>query len=389
MSLVKDRFPVTAMDYRRLAQRRLPHFLFDYIDGGANEEWTAAANVADFQKIRIRQRVLCDVSHIDTSTTLAGEPARMPLILGPVGMAGLMARRGEVQAMRAAHEAGVPFTLSTVGTCSVDEVRAATVKPFWFQLYMLRDRGVVRALLERARAAGCTTLVFTVDLPVAGLRHRDQRNGLLDDGLAGRLAKAWQIALRPGWALDVGLRGRPHHFGSLNGLVSTPTDLNAFKAWLDGQFDASVTWKDIAWLREIWTGKLLLKGLLEAEDAKPAVEVGVDGIIVSNHGGRQLDSVASTISKLPGMVQAVGGQVEVYLDGGVRSGIDVFKAVAMGARGVLLGRAWVWALAGAGASGLGNLLTTMRRELEVAMALSGVNTLAEITRDQVDVTETR
>jgi L-lactate dehydrogenase (cytochrome) len=376
--------PATTLDYRRLAEKRLPRFLFDYIDGGANDETTLAANVDDFQKIRLRQRVLKDVSNIDTSTLLAGEPATMPVILAPVGMAGLYARRGEVQTVRAADAKDVPFTLSTVGICTLDEVAAAASKPFWFQLYMIRDRGTVRNLLERAEGVGCTTLVFTVDLPLAGMRHRDTRNGMLDNSLRGKLGKVWQIGTRPGWIYDVGVRGKPHSFGNLAHLVPDPTDLKAYRSWIDAQFDTSVTWKDIEWLRGIWKGRLILKGIQEPDDALAAAGVGADGVVVSNHGARQLDSVNSSISKLPGVVAAVGKRMEVYVDGGVRSGLDVFKAVALGARGVMIGRPWAWALAAGGEAAVADLLATFRRELEVAMALSGVTTIGQIGREQID-----
>ena len=378
--------PATTVDYRRLAEKRLPRFLFDYIEGGANDEITLANNVGDFQKIRIRQRVLKDVSNIDTSTMLAGEPADMPVVLAPVGMAGLYARRGEVQTVRAANAKNVPFTLSTVGICPLDEVRAAASKPFWFQLYMIRDRVTVRNLLERAMGVGCTTLVFTVDLPVAGMRHRDTRNGMLDNSLRGKLGKAWQLGTRPGWIYDVGVRGKPHSFGNLADLVPDPTDLKAYRTWIDAQFDTSVTWKDIEWLRGIWKGKLILKGIQEADDAIAATEVGADGLVVSNHGARQLDSVHSSIAKLPGVVAAVGERMEVYVDGGVRSGLDVFKAVALGARGVMIGRPWAWALAAGGEAAIADLLATFKKELEVAMALSGVTTIGQIRPDQIDST---
>jgi L-lactate dehydrogenase (cytochrome) len=376
--------PATTLDYRRLAEKRLPRFLFDYIDGGANDETTLAANVDDFQKIRLRQRVLKDVSNIDTSTLLAGEPATMPVILAPVGMAGLYARRGEVQTVRAADAKDVPFTLSTVGICTLDEVAAAASKPFWFQLYMIRDRGTVRNLLERAEGVGCTTLVFTVDLPLAGMRHRDTRNGMLDNSLRGKLGKVWQIGTRPGWIYDVGVRGKPHSFGNLAHLVPDPTDLKAYRSWIDAQFDTSVTWKDIEWLRGIWKGRLILKGIQEPDDALAAAGVGADGVVVSNHGARQLDSVNSSISKLPGVVAAVGKRMEVYVDGGVRSGLDVFKAVALGARGVMIGRPWAWALAAGGEAAVADLLAAFRKELEVAMALSGVTTIGQIGREQID-----
>jgi L-lactate dehydrogenase (cytochrome) len=376
--------PATTLDYRRLAEKRLPRFLFDYIDGGANDEITLAANVGDFQKIRIRQRVLKDVSNIDTATQLAGEPAAMPVILAPVGMAGLYARRGEVQTVRAANAKNVPFTLSTVGICTLDEVAAAASQAFWFQLYMIRDRATVRNLLERAEGVGCTTLVFTVDLPLAGMRHRDTRNGMLDDSLRGKLGKVWQLGTRPRWIYDVGVRGKPHSFGNLAHLVPDPTDLKAYRSWIDAQFDTSVTWKDIEWLRGIWKGRLILKGIQEPDDALAAAGVGADGVVVSNHGARQLDSVNSSISKLPGVAAAVGERLEVYVDGGVRSGLDVFKAVALGARGVMIGRPWAWALAAGGEAAVANLLATFRKELEVAMALSGVTTIGQIRPDQID-----
>ncbi|MGA2080352.1 MAG: L-lactate dehydrogenase [Holophaga sp.] len=387
MGRTLDFLPVTSADHRRWVERRLPRFLFDYIDGGANDELTLAANLEAFRRLGLRQRVLRDVSAVDTTTTLAGEPAAMPLALAPVGLAGLMARRGEVLGVRAAEAAGIPFTLSTVGICSLREVRAAAAKPFWFQLYMLRDRTAVRRLLDGAAEAGCTTLVFTVDLAVAGLRQRDVRNGMLDGGLRGKLFRAGQILRRPGWILNVGLRGGPHHFGSLVDLVAVPTDIQASRVWMGTQFDPGVTLKDIAWLRGIWKGRLLLKGILEPEDASAAVEVGADGVIVSNHGGRQLDSVAPSLAKLPGVVQAVAGRAEVLLDGGVRSGLDVFKAVALGARGVLIGRPWVWALAGSGQSGLEDLLGTFRKELAVAMALCGVNRIGEVGPELLEVLE--
>jgi L-lactate dehydrogenase (cytochrome) len=377
--------PVTSTDYRRLAEKRLPRFLFDYVDGGANEERTMAANVADLAALRIRQRVMRDVSAVDTSTILAGRSAAMPLALAPVGMAGMFARRGEVQAIRAADQAGVPFTLSTVGICPIEEIRAASAGPFWFQLYMMRDREVVERLLVRAQAGGCTALLFTVDLAVAGLRYRDFRNGMLGrDSMREKLAKAWQLGTRPGWIRDVGLLGKPHSFGSLSDVVPDPTDLQAYKTWIDAQFDPTVTWKDIEWLRSIWRGKLYIKGVLEPDDARAAIDAGADGVVVSNHGGRQLDSVASSASKLPGVAAAVGDRAEVLVDGGIRGGIDVLKAVALGARGVLIGRPWVWAMAGAGQQGLSDLLAGFKVELKVAMALAGVTRIADIDRSVLD-----
>jgi L-lactate dehydrogenase (cytochrome) len=376
--------PVTVPDYRRLAKKRLPGFLFDYIDGGANKEDSMHANEADFQACKLTQRVMHNVDNIDTSTILSGQSASMPLALAPIGMAGMMARRGEVQAARAAEAAGIPFTSSTVGICPVEEVQAATQAPFWFQLYMLRDRGLVEVLLERAKAAACETLVFTVDLPVAGMRHRDYRNGMLGGGLAGKLAKLAQILTHPRWVLNVGIKGKPHNFGNLREVVANSDDLDAYKDFIDAQFDPTVTWKDIAWLRSIWDGKILIKGVMTAGDAVAAVDVGADGVIVSNHGGRQLDGVASTISCLPQVSAAVGDRVEVYMDGGVRNGIDVIKAVALGADGVLIGRPWIWAIAGRGEQGLIDLLKVFQQEIAVAMALMGINQISEITKGLIE-----
>ena len=377
--------PVTPADYRRLAEKRLPRFLFDYIDGGANDELTMRANLADFASVRLRQRVMRDVSGVDTSTMLAGRRVTMPLALAPVGMAGMFSRRGEVTGHRVASQAGVPFSLSTLGVCTMDELRTASPAPFWFQLYMMRDRNVVERLLDRARDAGCDTLLFTVDLAVTGLRHRDLRNGMLGrPTLKARLGKLRQLVARPGWIRDVGLLGKPHTIGNLSDVVPDPTDLNAYKDWIDAQFDPSVTWKDIEWLRRIWNGKLLIKGVLEPGDARDAVEVGADGVVVSNHGGRQLDGVQSSIAKLPGVVAAVGHQAEILLDGGVRSGVDVLKAVALGARGVLIGRPWVWATAGAGLQGLVDLLGTFQNELRTAMALAGVSRVADVGPELID-----
>ena len=376
--------PVTVLDYRRLAKKRLPRFLFDYIDGGANREDSMRANEADFLDYTLTQSVMHDVDNIDTSTTLSGQPASMPLALAPIGMAGMMARRGEVQGARAAEAAGIPFTTSTVGICPLEEVQAAIGNPIWFQLYMLRDRGLVKALLERAKATGCETLVFTVDLAVAGMRHRDYRNGMLGGGLPGKMAKVFQILTHPRWVFDVGIKGKPHNFGNLREVVPDPDDLDAYKGFIDSQFDPTVTWKDIAWLRSIWDGKILIKGVMTANDALAAADVGADGVVVSNHGGRQLDGVASTISRLPEVSAAVGDRVEVYMDGGVRSGIDVIKAVALGADGVLIGRPWIWAIAGRGERGLVDLLRVFQQEVAVAMALMGVKRISEITMDLIE-----
>ncbi|WP_313073619.1 L-lactate dehydrogenase [Melaminivora sp.] len=380
-------YPATAGDWRARARRRLPRFLFDYLDGGAGAEQTLAASVRDFAAIRLRQRVLVDVGAVDTRAQLAGQDCAMPLALGPIGLAGMMARRGEAQAVRAASSAGAPFTLSTVGICALDEVCAAAPAgspPPWFQLYMLRDRSAVRALLDKAWQLGCRTLVFTVDLPATGQRLRDVRNGLAHSGARAAALRATQVLARPGWVWDVALRGKPLTFGCLTEQVPGGRDLNAFKAWVDAQFDPTVTWSDIAWLRQHWRGRLLLKGILDAQDARAAVDAGADGIVVSNHGGRQLDGVPSTIAALPAIAAAVGGQTEVLLDGGVRSGTDVFKALALGARGVLIGRAWIWALAGGGEAGLRELLATWQREFTLAMMLTGTTRVADIGAAQLE-----
>ena len=373
--------PATAADLRLRAQARLPRFLFDYVDGGATDEQTLRANEADWARVTLRQRVLIDVDGVDTRTTLAGQPCSLPLALAPIGLAGLMARRGEVQAARAAETAGVPFTLSTVGICSLDEVQRAVVRPTWFQLYMLRDRGIVEALLQRAWSAGCRTLVFTVDLPTSGMRHRDTRNGLSASRQRAALIKAAHLLARPGWVWDVGVRGKPHGFGNLSEQVPHAQDMDAFKAWVDTQFDPTVTWADIDWLRERWGGTLLLKGFLDEGDARLAAGSGAQGLIVSNHGGRQLDGVASTASKLPGIARAVKAAnpgFEVLVDGGIRSGVDVFRALALGADGALIGRPWVWALAAGGEQGLTELLQRWQHELRLAMTLAGVTRVADI-----------
>ena len=380
---VFDVVPVSVDDYRRRARRRLPRFLFDYLDGAANDEVTAAANESDFGHYQLLQRVLRDVDGATTASTLAGQEVKMPLALAPVGMAGMYARRGETQGARAAQRAGIPFSLSTLGICTVEDV-AATGKAPWFQLYMLRDRTIVEKLLARAAAAGCDTLLFTVDLPVTGMRLRDYRNGMLGGGIPGKLSYLAQLATSPGWAMDVGIRGKPHTIGNLSEVVPDPDDLNAYKAFIDAQFDPTVTWKDIAWLRQIWKGKLIIKGVLEVDDARAAVDTGADGLVVSNHGGRQLDGVASSISKLGAISKALGGQTEILMDGGIRSGIDLAKALAMGANGALMGRPWVYAVAAGGQDAVVNLLDVFQRELLVAMALLGIRSIDEFSPELIE-----
>ncbi len=368
-------------DYRRKAEKKLPRFLFDYLDGGSYQERTLAANCADFEALQFKQRVLYDVSKVSSATTLFGDDLAMPAAMAPIGMAGMMAQRGELQAKRAADALGIPFTLSTVSICSLEEVAKVSDKPFWFQLYMLKDRGAVVDMLQRARAVNVDTLIFTVDLAVLGARYRDVRNGM--SGGLNRWAQFRSTTLsfmgHPSWAWHVGIKGKPHTFGNLKAYVpdaSTPTD---FQAWIAEQVDPSVTWKDIEWLRHQWDGNLIIKGVLSPEDAVAAVNAGADGISVSNHGGRQLDSVSSAIAMLPRVVDAVGDRCEVLLDSGVRSGADVLKARALGAKAVLIGRPWVYAAAAGGEAGITSLLNTFKSELQVAMALTGVT-----HTDQVD-----
>ena len=378
--------PATAADFRRLAEKRLPRRLFDYIDGGAYDEITMAGNEAGLRKLRLRQRVMRDVSSIDMSTELLGESWTMPLALSPVGLAGMMARRAEVQAQRAAAALGIPFCTSTVGICSLEEIAAASDRPFWFQLYMLRDRGAVAEMLQRARDSGVSTLVFTVDLAVVGARYRDTRNGLNGGaGLLGQLrAGLLSYLSHPAWLLDVGIRGKPHVFGNLADYVPTANTPADFKDWVDSQFDPSVTWHDIEWLRSQWTGNLIIKGILDPEDAVAAVRAGADAVIVSNHGGRQLDTVSSTAAMVPRITDAVGNSATVLMDGGVRNGQDVVKAVALGAQAAMIGRPWIYALAARGEQGLTAMLENFRSEIHVSMALTGTTGLDQLTPEILD-----
>lgn len=379
-----DVVAVTTNDYKRQAKQRLPNFLFDYIEGGANAEQTLQANTADFKRYTLRQRVMRDVSAVDTSTSLFGESLSMPLALAPVGMAGLFARRGEVQAARAAEKNGIPFTLSTVAICSSEEVQSATNQPFWFQLYMLRDRALVLDMLHRAAASGCKTLVFTVDLALPGMRLRDYRNGMLGGSTKGKMSYLTQLFMRPGWLLDIGILGKPHSLGNLKHKVESASDLDRYKAFVESQFDPSATWKDIAWLRNNWSGNIIIKGIMDANDAKAAVDAGADGIIVSNHGGRQLDGVSSTIDKLPSIANSVGQQTKVLLDGGIHNGVDVVKAIALGADSVLIGRSWVYAMAAQGEAGVNKLLALYQQEIAATMGLMGVSRIEELNSDVIE-----
>ncbi|MFT3727900.1 MAG: FMN-dependent L-lactate dehydrogenase LldD [Terricaulis sp.] len=367
-------------DYRELARRRLPHFLFEYIDGGAYAETTLGHNLSDLAALALRQRVMRDVSNIDVSTKLFGEALSLPVILGPIGLAGLNARRGEVQAARAAARAGVPFTLSTVSACSLQEVCDGVATPFWFQLYMIRDRGFMAELLSAAQAARCSALVFTVDMPLPGARYRDVRSGLAGAAsLIGQTRRIMQAALKPNWAWDVGVRGGPHHLGNVAPVLKGKTGIEDFFAWMRENFDASVTWKDLEWVRERWAGPLIVKGILDPEDACDAVAAGADGVVVSNHGGRQLDGAVSTARALPAVAEAVGDRAVVLADGGVRSGLDVIRMLALGAKSVLLGRAWAYALGARGQSGVEHVLELIAKEMRVAMALTGVTRVDAVT----------
>lgn len=374
--------PPSIADYRIAARRKIPRFLFDYIDGGSYGEVTLRRNITDLEAIALRQRVLCDVSAIDLSTTLFGHVQALPLALAPIGLAGMNARRGEVQAARAAEAAGVPFCLSTVSVCPIAEVTAAVGQPIWFQLYMIRDRGFMKDLLVQAREAGCSALVFTVDMPVPGSRYRDYRSGLAGaPGLRGSLRRAAQAALRPAWAWDVGLRGRPHMLGNVAPVLGRKTGLEDFFSWMRGNFDPSVSWDDLDFIRSEWRGPLIIKGILDPQDAVLAADAGADGIVVSNHGGRQLDGVPSTARALPAIAETVGDRLTVLADGGVRSGLDIVRMLALGAHGVLLGRAWAYALAAGGEAGVAHMLQIIAAEMRVAMALTGVTTVAAVNRD--------
>ncbi|HEV3130140.1 MAG TPA: L-lactate dehydrogenase [Solirubrobacteraceae bacterium] len=373
--------PATVRDYRELARRKLPRQLFDYVDGGAYEESTMRANCADLERLRLRQVVMRDVSERDPAVQVLGQQLAMPVILAPVGLGGMMARRAEVQAARAAEAAGVPFTESTVSICSIEEVARSTSTPPWFQLYVMRDRGYAQDLMARAQAVGSPVLLLTVDLAVPGARHRDTRNAVVGRTPAwAKILRGLDLISHPRWVRDVPVRGQPLTFGNLEQAVPDARSPAAFRQWVDAQFDPSVTWEDIDWVRQNWPGKLVVKGVLDPEDARRAVEVGVDGIVVSNHGGRQLDAVPSTVAALPDIVDVVGDQVEVLADGGVRTGLDVVKLVALGARAVLIGRAWAWAVAARGEPGVRHVLKVMKADIDVALALMGQNSITAVDR---------
>ena len=369
----------SASDYREAARRRVPPFMFHYADGGSYAEQTLARNVSDLENIALRQRVLKDMSDLDTSIELFGEKLSMPTILAPVGACGMYARRGEVQAAQAADNKGVPFTLSTVSICPIEEVAPAIKRPMWFQLYVLKDRGFMKNALERAKAAGCSTLVFTVDMPTPGARYRDMHSGM--SGPYKEIRRVLQGFTHPIWAYDVGLKGKPHTLGNVSSYMGKQIGLDDYIGWLTENFDPSISWKDLEWIREFWEGPMVIKGILDPEDAKDAVRFGADGIVVSNHGGRQLDGVLSSARALPPIADAVKGDIKIIADSGIRNGLDVVRMLALGADAPMLGRAFVYALGAAGRQGVENMLDIFKKEMRVAMTLTSNRTIADIKPD--------
>ena len=364
-------------DYRAAAQKRLPPFLFHYIDGGAYAEKTLGRNVSDLADVALRQRVLKDMSKLDTSIELFGEKLALPVALSPVGLTGMYARRGEVQAAMAADRKGIPFTLSTVSVCPIEEVAPQITRPMWFQLYVLKDRGFMKNALERAQAAGVSTLVFTVDMPVPGARYRDAHSGMSGQNAAMR--RYLQAVTHPHWALDVGLMGRPHTLGNISTYLGKNVSLEDYMGYLGANFDPSISWSDLEWIRDFWKGPMVIKGILDPEDAKDAVRFGADGIIVSNHGGRQLDGVLSSARALPAIADAVKGQIKILADSGIRNGLDIVRMLALGADCTMIGRAFIYALAADGGAGVSNLLDLLEKEMRVAMTLTSVKNVSEIT----------
>jgi L-lactate dehydrogenase (cytochrome) len=365
-------------DYRRAARAKLPRFLFDYLDGGSYAEATLRDNVDDLASLHLRQRVLRDVADISLEAELFGETFAMPVGLAPVGLGGMYARRGEVQVGRSARKANIPYIISTVSLCPLEEIIRDSGCDVWFQLYVLKDRGFMRHALQHAQALGVTKLVFTVDMPVPGARYRDKHSGM--SGRGGPLRRMLQAFGRPSWAWNVGLRGRPHDLGNISHYLGKPTELEDYIAWLGANFDPSIAWQDLEWIRDFWKGPIIIKGILDPDDARDAVRFGAQGIVVSNHGGRQLDGALSTVRALPAIADAVGGKVTLLVDSGVRSGLDVVRMLALGAQGVLLGRAYIYALASAGEAGVTHLLGLIEQEMRTAMALTGVRSVTQIDR---------
>jgi L-lactate dehydrogenase (cytochrome) len=357
-------------DLRRMAQRRVAKAVFDYVDRGAYDEQTLRANRADLESLRFRQRVAIDVDRRTTRTTMVGEDVTLPVAIAPVGLAGLNWADGEILGARAAEKFGIPFTLSTMSICSIEDVASEVTKPFWYQLYVFRDRGFAASLIERAKAAKCSALVMTLDLQVQGQRHMDLKNGLT---VPPRLTPGTllDVMTKPGWVLNV-LTGRRKSFGNLEGRIPDAKTLTTLGQWIAGQFDPTLSWKDVEWVKSLWGGKLILKGILDVEDAKIAASTGADAIVVSNHGGRQLDGTVSSIRALPEVVQAVGDRIEVLFDGGIRSGQDVLRALALGAKGTMIGKSFAWGLGAMGEAGVTKVLEILQKELDVTMALCGL-----------------
>lgn len=366
-------------DLKKQARRRVPKMFFDYADSGSYTQGTYRANEADFHKIKLRQRVLVDMTNRSLETTMVGRRVSMPVALAPTGLTGMQHADGEILAAQAAEEAGVPFTLSTMSICSIEDVAAHTKTPFWFQLYVMKDREFVGNLIDRAKAAGCSALVLTLDLQILGQRHNDIRNGLSTPPKFTP-KHLWQMATRPFWCLDM-LKTQRRTFGNIVGHAKNVSDLSSLSTWTAEQFDPQLSWKDVAWIKERWGGKLILKGVLDVEDAKLAAETGADALIVSNHGGRQLDGAPSSISMLPKIVDAVGDRIEVHMDGGIRSGQDVLKAMALGARGTFIGRPFLYGLGAGGRDGVKLALDIIRKELDTTLALCGKRVIAEATRE--------
>jgi len=363
-------------DYRAAAQAKLPPFLFHYIDGGSYTETTLKNNVGDLQDIALKQKVLNDMSELSLEQDVFGEKLSMPLVLSPVGLTGMYARRGEVQAAKAAEKMGIPFTMSTVSVCPIEEVTPAIKRPMWFQLYVLKDREFMKNVLERAKAAGVTTLVFTVDMPTPGARYRDMHSGM--SGPYAEFRRVMQAVAHPSWAMDVGLLGKPHDLGNISAYRNKTTKLGDYIGWLGNNFDPSISWQDLEWIREFWEGPLIIKGVLDVEDAKDAVRFGADGIVVSNHGGRQLDGVMSSAKALPLIADAVKGDIKLFVDSGIRNGLDVVRMMALGADCTMLGRSYIYALAARGQQGVEHLLSLYQNEIRVAMTLTGAKSIGEI-----------
>jgi L-lactate dehydrogenase (cytochrome) len=363
-------------DLRQLARRRVPRAFFEYADSGSYSEQTFRANLDDLAAIKLRQRVLVNVDERDISTKIIGTPAAAPIALGPIGLCGMEHGDGEILSARAAQAAGVPFTLSTMSICSIEDVAGAVSKPFWFQLYVMRDRGFIRELIQRAAKAKCSALVLTVDLQVLGQRHRDIRNGMTVPPRI-TVANLLGIATKPAWALSI-LRGKRKTFGNLAGHVQGMDGIKSLAQWTNEQFDPRLNWKDVEWIRDQWPGKLIIKGILDVDDAKLAAKTGASALIVSNHGGRQLDGAPSSISALPKVADAVGSDIELMFDGGIRTGADILRALALGARSVMIGRAYIYGLGANGEAGVAKAIDILKKELDVAMALCGVKSIDEI-----------